>query len=417
MINLSDWFFSILSLFLKIWWIILPLILFFIFWDLLHDYTKRKFIKAIEWKLLEVRVPRNIEKTIKTMEQVFAGFHGIMLPDKAKWHQKAFKGIVQEWLSLEIVGFKGSVYFFVRTPEKFRNIVEAQIYAQYPDAEIKEAADFFDYLPASLPNKEFDIWGAEIILAKEDPYPIRTYPAFEESQEEKRVDPLSVITETMAKLNKDEIIWLQFLIRPVGDDWKIKAQDLINKLAGRNQKKKTHWLDEAVIFIKNLIIAPFEHPVWPDEKRSETKESVFLTTGEKEAIEAIENKLAKLGFEAGIRFLYCDKAGAFTRSNIATVMSVFRQFNTQNLNSLKPNKYAMTKTNFLKPLFKARREYIIKEEFFQKCKNRGFLKKATVFNIEELATIFHFPTIMVESPTLRMVEAKKGEPPAGLPIG
>ncbi len=382
------------------------------------EYSKKKFIKNIEWKFLEIKVPRNIEKTIKAMEQVFTGFHGILRPDKIKWHERAFSGIIQEWLSLEIVGFKGNVYFFIKTPEKFRNLAEAQIYAQYPGAEIKEAEDFFDFLPASLPNKEFDVWGTEIILAKEDGYPIRTHPYFEESQEEKRLDPLSVITETIAKLDKDEIIWLQFLIRPVRDEWKTKAQDLINKLSGRVAKKR-NWLNEIVTFIRNLVIAPFEHPTWPDEK-SEAKESPLqfrLTSGERDVIEAIENKVAKLGFEGGIRFLYCDKATAFTRSNIATVISVFRQFNTQNLNSLKPNKKTMTKVSFLKPFFRTRREYLLKKEFFKKYKEREFLKKASVFNTEELATIFHFPTIMVEAPTLRMVEARKGEPPANLPIG
>ena len=43
--------------------------------------------------------------------------------------------------------------------------------------------------------------------------------------------------------------------------------------------------------------------------------------------------------------------------------------------------------------------------------------KAFVLNIEELATIYHIPDIGVKSPLLPRVEAKKGEPPVGLPIG
>ena len=37
-------------------------------------------------------------------------------------------------------------------------------------------------------------------------------------------------------------------------------------------------------------------------------------------------------------------------------------------------------------------------------------------NIEELATIYHFPGDIASTPTLSRVEAKKGEPPANLPV-
>ena len=57
------------------------------------------------------------------------------------------------------------------------------------------------------------------------------------------------------------------------------------------------------------------------------------------------------------------------------------------------------------------REY--KERFFpfDEFKSRGF-----VFNTEELATIFHIPSKVVEAVGVPRVEAKKGGPPSGLPI-
>ena len=40
----------------------------------------------------------------------------------------------------------------------------------------------------------------------------------------------------------------------------------------------------------------------------------------------------------------------------------------------------------------------------------------SILNIEELATVFHFPTVTVATSELEKVESRKGTPPATLPI-
>ena len=40
-----------------------------------------------------------------------------------------------------------------------------------------------------------------------------------------------------------------------------------------------------------------------------------------------------------------------------------------------------------------------------------------ILNVEELATLWHFPSLLVKSPLVKKAEAKRGEPPVGLPIG
>ncbi|MBI5731892.1 MAG: hypothetical protein HY982_00850 [Candidatus Magasanikbacteria bacterium] len=47
---------------------------------------------------------------------------------------------------------------------------------------------------------------------------------------------------------------------------------------------------------------------------------------------------------------------------------------------------------------------------------RWFPPKASILNTEELATVFHFPIVTVESPLLRRLETRKGEPPANIPF-
>jgi hypothetical protein len=59
-----------------------------------------------------------------------------------------------------------------------------------------------------------------------------------------------------------------------------------------------------------------------------------------------------------------------------------------------------------------------KEHFMKYFKTRMFLKGAPpfFFNIEELATVFHFPLINVKAPQMVKAEIKKGEAPINLPV-
>ena len=120
---------------------------------------------GIQWIVLEIKPPREIERSPKIMEQVFAGFWGIFGTVATKY-EKYIKGKLQDYLSAEIVGIDGEIHFFLRIPAKYRNLVEAQIYAQYPQAEIKEVDDYIKNIPADIPNKNWDLWGSRLKLAQ-----------------------------------------------------------------------------------------------------------------------------------------------------------------------------------------------------------------------------------------------------------
>ncbi len=395
------------------WWIVLPLILLFIFLDFWLMTVRRNYLLKIKWKLLEIRIPREILKTPKAMEQVFAAIHATYSGGIKFW-DKWWKGKMEDWTSFELVGNAGKVHFYIRVAEPFRNLLESAIYAQYPDVEIVEAEDYDSLLPSILPNKVYDIWGTNFILAREDAYPIRTYPYFEEKVEEQRLDPIAAITETISELKEDEMIWLQFLVRPTGDEWKKKGIELTDKLIGRKADKERTLTEELVEFSIDLIKAPIVHPGLPgEEKKPSAVNAGPLTPGEKDVIKAVEEKISKLGFEAALRFVYIDKADAFTRSNVSAITGALRQFNTQNLNAFKPDGSVTTKADFP---FKARKLFYRKRRIFDSYKLRLFPKKFSIFNTEELATVYHFPTTFVEAPTLHRLESRRGEPPAELPI-
>jgi hypothetical protein len=83
------------------------------------------------------------------------------------------------------------------------------------------------------------------------------------------------------------------------------------------------------------------------------------------------------------------------------------------MNSLKPDAPTMTKANYA--FAKTRKAY--KQRVLMKMlRSRVFFEKGFILNIEELATLFHFPTVAVQAPMTPYVELKKGGPPVDLPL-
>ncbi len=417
---------SALYVFFSVWWVVVPVALFEIAWKLRLDYLRRKYGKSIKWTMLELNIPRDVLKTPKSMEQVFAslaatysfGMHPVDI---------YLEGKTEPRISFEIVGFGKGVHFYIRTPSNYRNLVESALYAQYPSAEISEAEDYTKLFPERMPNKKYDLWGTSFQFIKDDYYPIRTYKSFEEPKDEKNVDPIAGITEVMSNLNEGEMIWLQYLISPTGaltgNNWQEDGKNKIAEMVGRKiaKPKKKSPIAGAGDFARNLVIAPVRPPEWAQAKPEEKKETQRLHPGEQDTVKAIANKISKFGFETIIRFIYIDERERFSPANVAAVMGTFQQFNDQTLNSFKPAKDTITKVGGWRAKFfkkyKKRKEYARKRKLYDFYVIRRFrAAKKPVLCTEELATLYHIPSIAVEAPKLQRLESRKGEPPANLPF-
>ena len=163
--------------------------------------------------------------------------------------------------------------------------------------------------------------------------------------------------------------------------------------------------------------SPFEHPSLEADRKEERGlnfRMLMLTPGQKEALEGIERKIAKLGFETTIRLIYIDSRNAFSRDNVAAITGYFRQFNTQNMNLLRPDKKTMT--GAIHYFFKPPRLHWRKRLVYERYRDLLFSPRKMILNIEELATIYHFPIEGVEPTFLEKVESRKGGPPARLPM-
>jgi hypothetical protein len=136
-----------------------------------------------------------------------------------------------------------------------------------------------------------------------------------------------------------------------------------------------------------------------------------------------------------IRAIYIadkDKFNAGVRA--PALIGAFRQYAGGELNGFKPDK--ATKIDFpWQDIFGGNIVYL-KQKILKAYKGRRFFYggfdlysistwfthpnksggKPYILSTEELATIFHLPGRVVETPTFTRIETKKGEPPANLPI-
>ncbi len=168
-------------------------------------------------------------------------------------------------------------------------------------------------------------------------------------------------------------------------------------------------------------MASVEYPTWEGaEKKEEKLKFINLSPGERNVLEAVENKIAILGFEGAIRLHYIDHRESFTQANISAVNGALKQLNTQDLNSFRKftgtDTFITSRKLTYKSWFRKSRLFFRKRLIYDLYRLRWFPPKYSIFNTEELATIFHFPLITVEAPLLRRLETRKGEPPSNLPI-
>lgn len=378
--------------------------------------------------MLEVKPPREIERTPKTMEQVFASLWGSFGTVGNKY-EKYVQGKMQDYFSFEIVGCNGEIHFYIRTLRKFRDLVEAQIYSQYPQAEIREVEDYTKSIPYDVPNKNWDLWGTRLKLDRDEIYPIRTYPHLIDITSTKQpnfLDPLAGLMENLGKLKQGEQIWIQLLFRPVGDDWRERARDFAEKFAdkllSREAKKAPKgvareeietWVESIGAVTSEFITNRPAEISKKEETQKERMPRMVLLPAEKEVLEGIAEKANKKGFEAKSQWVYIGRREIFSMANVSAVMGLFNQFANLNMNVLKPDKYSITKAHYV--FAKMRRVYR-QRKLMRLMRQRSFWEKGYIFNIEELATLYHFPTVAVQAPVTPYIEIKKAGAPVDLPL-
>jgi hypothetical protein len=203
----------------------------------------------------------------------------------------------------------------------------------------------------------------------------------------------------MGAFGRDQHMWLQILIQPTKSRFQV---------AGKYFEKQD-WKKEAKKIVSELKLAAVGGE---DGKGKPSKR-------ESEVIHAIERSTGKMGFDCGLRAVYVTKKERFDGTLIPGIVGMLRQFGSEDLNGFKP----IHTTDFDYPwqdykdirLNKKRHDifdaYIRRSYFYPPYKRTPY-----VLNIEELATIWHFPGSVALTPSFTRIDSRKSEPPANLPI-
>ncbi|OGH69925.1 MAG: hypothetical protein A2754_02865 [Candidatus Magasanikbacteria bacterium RIFCSPHIGHO2_01_FULL_47_8] len=397
-------------------------ILFYIFFkagaELWVEYRqKTKFMAKWQWVLLAVDVPALFIQTPKAVEQIFAHLSGASV--SCNIPEKFWRGKKQKWFSFEIVSIEGYIQFLVRTEIEYRDLVEAAIYAQYTEAEITEVEEYVDSIPDKYPTNEYDIFGVEFQLAQNEAFPIRTYPSFEYKMGKDASvlsDPMAALLENFTRIGHGEDLWMHLLIEPTGNAWKEKGIAVVKELMGQKADKKSSILSSILSFPQSFLGELLGALSGPSEGApEEKKERKELTPGMRSTVEAVEEKIAKIGFKSKLRVLYAARKEVYNPSHcIDGFIGAVNQFHMMNRNALVP--YAVTLARYDGKKKKTTR---LKNTFiktFKKRKMRWKKSNGYILNIEELATIWHFPLPFVKTPLLQKAGYKRAEPPSGLPV-
>lgn len=367
-------------------------------------YVRANYNANLKRTLLEIKLPREIFKSPAAMEIVLNVLHQA---GEGTWYDRWIKGRLRMWSSLEMVSIEGKPRFFIWIESKMRKNLEAQIYAQYPSVEIYEAPDYIEHIPYGQKDSDWAMFGSEFVLTKKDPYPIKTYVDYgldKDPKEELKIDPITSVMEFLSAIGKDEQIWFQIGIR---------ATKKTNLIPGGLFGKKYDWKEEAKKEIESIKKKIAE------SSGAEQYASARGTKSQENAIMAIERSVAKPGFDCGIRVIYFAKGDTFDATNIPALMGCLKQYSSDELNGFRPKNF--TGVDFWWQDYSGKKVSEMKKSLFNAYIRRSwfyppYVRKAFVLNTEELATIFHFPGKIAETPSFDRIESKKTEAPANLPF-
>jgi len=389
------------------WWVwplaiaIVLIVGYFLYQRIRRSYLRRTQVNKIkDWVMIKVSLPKEQHADEDDQRKNFQEMLGVVEPFYANI-SALFKQSIehhltgQDHISLEYIAKDGKVYFFVGCPKSIYEIVEKNLLAQYPHAQVEIAKEVGDY--SIFSNKPLKVEVVQFRLNKKYIFPIKTYKNLEE-------DPLNAMTNSLSKLSEDETAGVQILMRPTSGTWRYNVEKAaFNVQQGKSRVTYGNSASSRVAesffnFVGNLSSTTKTEEEKNKDQFYNPNQPHKLTPMQEAQIKLLGEKTAKLGFDIQIRAVAVAKTEQEARQNLDSIASAFNQFNAPDSNGISkkyPQKKSEEIANYTFRLF-----------------GRG---PRMLLNTEELASVYHFPNRFTETPNISWLLAKRAAPPSNLP--
>jgi len=256
-------------------------------------------------------------------------------------------------ISLEVAVVDQRIRFYLSVPIAYQNFIESQLISQYPKALIMKADD---YMP-SLISKAGAISLGQMKSGYGSLYPIKIFRDF------KDVDTMSSLLAILSKSQFGDSASVQFLLEPISNSWQKKGAAAAGKKTMDASGKPQGNVYSAVI----------------------------------------SEKVAINGFKVAIRIATTSATKEQSDHFMDEIANSFSAFNNPSANFLV----------FKRPLLWQ------KKRLLNAIVNRSkfFMPSGQIFNVAELATMYHFPGVGVANiANLSWHKVILSDPPELLPV-
>jgi hypothetical protein len=377
-------------------------------------YLRKEEARAKEMEFLQVLIPKRDSKEDRetvgeefgsqkdyirianTMNQLYSALFAF---HSSKQINKWVLG--QDYFSCEYLVEDGLIKFIMGIPKGASEIAEKQIASYYSDAVI-------EYIPRpTIVEEGRKYWSCHMFLSSSYFLPIRTVQRME-------ADPLNNFMNALSKIEVDDKVGIQFLMRPDNGNWHKKgieyARNMINDKGGSKGGILTapfRWM--GTIFRILFQGVESEDFSGKSDSMSQNQSSPLL----QERAKAIEEKATKLGFDIIIRILASAETKKKAEQYGMAAKAAFEQFSSPDMNGFSTS-YNYSKL-WIKKQYEMRKFSHPPFVWFWRCIG-GIWQWRQILSVEEVSGLYHFPNIRYNpSPAIQWQDFKITPPPSNLP--
>jgi hypothetical protein len=370
----------------------LPIIILILIYYFYQKTIRKNLFKSLGMVLFSISMPKYEEKEkdekvfIGQMEQLLSNF---LYLKKPKFFDKKIAGAPRVALEISSKIGQKETMFYVAVPNYLENSFEKYVQGVYPKAIVEKVPE--DYTIFQPGGK---VLGGAFKLKKDFLLPISTYKVLEK-------DPLYLISNAFDKIEELEGASLQIILTP--SSFKIRK---FGEKVIENIKKGMSFNDALFIAQKPLLLKWLENLfnfIFSNKKNEEnTKEKVDEKTAKinEEIIQGIKNKIQKEIFDVNINVIVSAENESRCQEILNAIISSFSQFGISSENQFE-----------FKFLSGRRLKRLIYDFSFRNFNPRHKI----VLNLEEITSIFHFPSPYFEVPYVKTHRVVESPPPSELP--